>query len=227
MGKILMLILGGILGTFFFVGNSQALPIANGNFSIGLDGWTQEGDVSVNNSDEAVLSDENDWYSLLYQGVALSPSTYTIEFDFQNNLSGTIPDDNNSAFSDTFYASLYFIKDMDSFNLDELVNYEACSLFNMDYFGVFDDDGNSMTTNGTLSSSSKGDGWTHFSYTFQTVYDYAIPIFELYDFNFIDSDSRILIDNVSIAPVPEPATIVLLGTGLVSLVSISRRRRRS
>ncbi len=227
MGKILMLIAGGILGTLLFVGTSLALPIVNGDFSSGLSGWTQGGDVSVNSSGEAVLSDENNWYSWLYQGAALSPSTYTIEFDFQNNLSGVIPDDPPWAFFDTFYASLYFTDDMASFDLTASVYDEAHSLFNMDYNGVFDDDFNPGTTNGTLSSSSKGDDWTHFSFTFQTSYAYAIPVFELYDYNYLFGDSQVLIDNVSIAPVPEPATILLLGTGLVGLVSIRRRRRHT
>ena len=52
----------------------------------------------------------------------------------------------------------------------------------------------------------------------------AIPTFELLDLNFIDNDSQVLIDNVSINPVPEPATLSLLALGALAL--LRRRRRR-
>ena len=220
--------------------------INNGDFSNGLVKWSHGGDtigdVNVNDDKEAVLSDYDDWYSVLSQAVSLSPSKYTIEFDFKNELSTVVPDDPSFALPDTFYASLFFTDDMASFYLPDGYNIgvfdDERSLFNMDFLGVFDNDLNPGPANGTLSTSLKGAEWTHFSYTFLNDHKYVVPVFELTDLNFINvdldpelaeldivsPDSQVLIDNVSINPVPEPSTILLLATGLIGLGGVARKK---
>jgi PEP-CTERM motif-containing protein len=212
-----------LLLIFFISNSSYATLIQNGDFSISseLAGWTFGGDTST--SDEyAVLGDDDDWWSYLYQPIGLDNGTYTIEFDFKNELS-TQPDDPNSsseAFYDTFYASVYFINDIENFDLTLFEYDHSLPLFDMDANGgVFNE------ISGSISPNDDDSSWLHFYTTFTNEYEYAIVTFELIDWNFIDNDSQVFIDNVSITPVPEPATLILLVTGLTGLGIFSRKKR--
>ena len=212
-----MLVLFSVLG---MSGSVEAAPILNGGFSPGLAGWTAAGDVSVTSTGEAALGDNDETYSSLYQGVALDPGLYTIEFDFRNLLSIDVP---QGTFPDTFFASLYFANDLTQFDLKNSVFDDATALFDLDANGFFN-------SSGVIGASTIGDGWLHFSMNFQNDYGYAIPTFELFDMNFVNNDSTVLLDNVSItssapAPVPEPATLLLLGSGCMTLLAGNLRSR--
>lgn len=187
-----------------------ALPM-NGDFSAQLADWTTLGNVQAE-AGAAVLGDEGEYYSALYQAVGASAGTYTIEFDFFNALSDDIP---NFAFADVFFASLYFIDDVDAFNLETFAFDDALALFDMDSIGPYNN-------NGTIETSVVGEAWLHFSLTFENAYEHIIPTFEFMDGNFIDSDSRVWIDNVQITatavPVPEPGTGFLLIAGFCGLI---------
>ena len=63
-------------------GIGSATPV-NGDFSSGLTAWTAQGDVAVE-SEAAVLGDDAEWYSLMYQGVALAPGAYELEFEIDS-----------------------------------------------------------------------------------------------------------------------------------------------
>ena len=214
--------------------NVSHADLINGDFSDELNGWTTEGfyfpegDVRVVNG-EAILGDNSEIWSALYQPIALDPIKYTIAFDFKNNLSNELYDsseldDSSFVFYDIFFASLYFINDVSQFNLDidPALNVfdDSSPLFDMEASGV-------SNNNGIIGTSSKGQEWLHFSTTFTNTYAYVIPTFELLDFNYINDDSQVLIANVGINPVPEPTTLLLLGSGLFALAGMARKRRKS
>lgn len=194
--------------------------IVNGTFSTALSDWTYSGDVTA--TTEATLADNGELYSLLYQPVALSPGQYRIEFDFQNLLSADQTDPN--AFPDTFYASLFFINDLSSFDLANGIFDDSASLMDLDVSGP-------LTVAGVLSPSVVGPDWTHFSFDFTNNFSYVIPVFEMLDFDFVSGDSAVNLDNVSITQptgvVPEPATLTLLGMGLAGCFVTRKRATKS
>ena len=65
--------------------------VMNGNFDMGLTGWTTEGDVE--GVMDASLGDDGTDYSALYQAVALAAGSCRIEFDFLNLISPDLPAD--------------------------------------------------------------------------------------------------------------------------------------
>jgi hypothetical protein len=201
-------------------GNAWAVMIDNGDFSIGIQNWSAGGNIEANN-EEAILGDNNQIYSFLYQGVRHAPGLYAIEFDFLNTLSDTVPSD-PFVFPDSFFASIYFVNEISQFDLGNAQYENAITLFDLDYSGAFN-------LNGTISSSLKGPEWSHFATTFTNKYDYIIPAFEIFDFNFENNDSRIFLDNVRIQEnlnvIPEPSTFFLLGGGLFVLLTESVRRK--
>lgn len=200
-----------------YTGMSAATPV-NGDFSGGLTAWTTQGDVAVE-SGAAVLGDDAEWYSLLYQGIALAPGSYLLEFDFLNLLSAEVP--NFALGPDYFVANLYFTNDLDAFDLTTGTYDAALFLMDMDYSGV-------LNFNGAVAAIAGMNDWTRHSIIFDTAYAYVIPVFEFYDFNFVDNDSAVGLDNVAINAteqiIPEPGTLLLVGAGL-ALISMRGRRR--
>ena len=194
-----------------------ALPVANGGFESGLTNWTSQGDVQA--TTYAALGDTDTIYSLLFQGVETASGTYILEFDYRGLLSESL-----DGFPDTFFASLYLINDLSMFDLASAppVYDDQIALMDLDAAGP-------ANVTGLLSLSPLGPDWTHFAYEFTTIYAYAIPVFEYFDFDGIGSNGSVWIDNVSISAVspvvPEPGSILLVGLGLAGSGTAWRRRR--
>lgn len=195
--------------------------VINGNFDFGLSDWTASGDVSA--AAEATLADNGQIYSYLLQPVALASGQYRIEFDFENLLSSDVLSDPN-AFPDSFFASLFFVNDLSSFDLAGAVFDDVTPLLDADASGAFN-------VAGVLSPSAAGPNWTHFSFDFTNNYNYVIPVFELLDFNFVSADSAVNLDNVSITQpigvVPEPATFITVAMGLAGCIATRKRNAKS
>jgi hypothetical protein len=200
---------------------STYATVANGSFSAGLSDWTTQGDVSA--TSVATLGDNGEIYSSLLQPVALAPGQYQFEFDFQSLMS-TDPGTDPSAFPDAFFASLYFINDLPSFDLAGSVFDDAMPLLDVDVSGP-------VAIAGVLSPSVAIPGWTHYTMDFTNNFSYVIPVFELLDFNIVSGDSAVNLDNVSITQptgvVPEPATLTLVVLGLVGYLATGKRNAKS
>jgi hypothetical protein len=195
-------------GLFSVGGNA----VTNGQFMSGQTGWSSTGSVTVL-SEEAILRDTTDT-ALLYQAVALSSGVYTISFDFSSGLDdGFAP----GTFPDTFFASLYFIDDLSSFDLVGGVFDATAALMDLDFSGAFN-------VLGTLTASDKGPGWSRFSTDFTLNQAHVVIAFELAGINGTPDDSSVLIDNVLLAVVPEPSTWVLMAVAGVGLAALRRRR---
>jgi hypothetical protein len=144
---------------------------------------------------------------------------YRISFDFKNELS-PVPYDVDSgqfAFLDSFYATLYFVNSCSKFNLETCSFDYVLPLFDLDYNGPFNNHGN-------ISQSIRGGDWLHFDMVFANHFHKVIPTFELFDLNYINDDSEVLIADVSISQVPIPGTILLLGAGLLGLIGTRFRQ---
>lgn len=193
--------------------------VVNGDFSSGLADWTTIGDVT--GVSDAVLGDDGADYSHLYHGVLLAAGSWRLEFDVLNLLSSDLPS-GPFAFPDAFFASLFFVNDLSTFNLTGAVFDGVIPLFDMDFGGPFG-------VTGSLGPSPLGGGWLHYSLDFVNLYSYIVPAFELFNENTFPSDSTVRIDNVTLTPqtsvIPEPSTFALCGVGLVSFLFFQRTRR--
>jgi hypothetical protein len=81
---------------------------------------------------------------------------------------------------------------------------------------VLGDDGAfNLAAGASVEPSPKGGDWLHFSHLFESTYDYLASAFQLSDFNFLDADSTVGIDNASLtrqqAPTPTSLTLATLG----------------
>jgi hypothetical protein len=186
---------------------------SNGDFANNLVGWTVEGTVQETGG-EAELSDTQPPHTTLWQGVAFPIGSLQVDFDFLNGLS---PDVSQGYFPDTFFASVYFIDDLGTFDLVNQVYDDRAFLLDMDFGGVF----NLM---GSVRGSEKGGDWLHYAGQFQNNHAHAIMVFELFDLDGVAADSTVRVDNVTFA-IPEPNSVMLLAVG--GLVCLGRRRWRA
>lgn len=208
----------GVIGVVVAGVVALAVPgradFSNGDFSSGLTDWTSQGDV-VAVSETAALGDNNATVSAIYQPVAWPVGSFTLEFDFREDISGSMP---QGSFPDTAFASLYFADDPQTFDPNSPGSFNsAVGLFEIDTSGQY-------VLNGTVTPGIQGGDWYHYAITLENTSGYLIPYIELHDQNFITNDSRLYVDNFSVV-VPEPATLALFGTGGLLMLARARRAR--
>lgn len=191
---------------YFFVNSASANLIKNGDFESGFDSWKQGDSLSIvtaNNNSYALFNAKNET-SYLSQKFYLSPSlsAVTVAFDFFFN-SGI----NGSAPTADFFKSIVRIDTAANSGFDSVTRI--------------------------IAERDATSGWEHVSM------DISLQGLDITD---IDPNAKLIfslkddrgdwakakLDNVSMtaAPVPEPGTILLLGSGLLSLVWYGRKRKK-
>ncbi len=202
-----MLTLFGVLW-LMVAGPAMALPF-NGEFADGLGGWTRQGDVSELVG-VAALGDGLS-VSRLWLAAPMAPGPYVLQFDFQGRLSSAVAP---GGFQDVFFASLYLADAPDPFGGASGV-------------GLFDLIGTEFVPGlAQVGPSPLAAGWLRCSYSITLNRTHAIPVFEIYNLNGIPGDSWVLVDQVRLTLIPEPATPVLMFIGLALLHLLPRRHRR-
>ncbi len=209
----LMIFIPALLG-YLLLGTSIACVCP------GLNGWHYRGNVYTSGCDKVLGDDNADW-SYLYKFDPEPRGQYRISFDFKNELSPTPyrPDSGDFAFLDTFYASLYFVNSCSRFDLENCSCDYSLPLFDLDSRGPFNSHGN-------ISQSSRGEDWLHFDMVFTSYFYKIVPTFELFDMNTINGDSKVFISDLSISPVPIPASFFLLAGGLMGLLLLRSKRAK-
>lgn len=197
--------------------SSPAAALTNGDFSAGLDGWSTSGPVRV--SAGALLLEDEDGdiplSSSAWQVVAAEAPAAVLSFDVLPSLSPFTPSD-PFGFPDIFATSIYLFDEPNGFDPANATALATSPVLSIDADGPYD-------VFAMVEPSMRGGDWLHVSLTFDTPYAYFAPAFELFELALEPGDSAVRIDDVVIAPIPEPSTAVLMGLGLIGLVNAGRR----
>jgi hypothetical protein len=216
MKKVYISLSSALILTLCIFLNAHANLIVNGDFNSGLDSWDSSGNVQVVHAGPfATIQGMDGSYALLGFGTTGTDSTLLQEFDVTGLDQITISF--NWAFDYVDWSSKY--------------NDAFLSLYTQDGFA------NIITlqeiiTSGTLMNPTSGLMYGFFTTTIDISSlsgDDGALRFALFENLGWNTESVAGIDNVSVAsaaPVPEPATLLLVGSGLLCLASFRRKSKK-
>ena len=119
---------------------------------------------------------------------------------------------------DAAFVSIYAFANATVFQPDDYASFSSVvEVANFDFRGMY---GAAAVT---VSASPKGAQYQHLGYEWYHAGGAYAPVFDLTDLNYIDGDSLMAVDNVSITAVPEPGVGWLMAG---TCVWVCWRRRR-